>query len=530
MNFVSWQFLFFLAAFFCFFFLTPKKYQWLVILVANVVFYICAGWKYALFLLFTMVTTYLCALWIGQRNVKRDKRLEQGFSTREEKQRFNHRVDIANHWICALGVVLNIGVLFTLKYVNFFGSAIFGWLGKSDQFQPMDFLLPIGISFYTFSSLGYLIDVYREMLPAEKNPLKFVAVISFFPVVLQGPICSYGDLSRQIIAGFEFSPSAAWAGFKRMVLGYLKKIVIADLIGIAVGTIWNNQTDETGFVFFLGVFLYAIQLYADFSGYMDISLGICTAIGIKLPENFELPYLSHSISEFWRLWHITLGVWFRNYLYYPLMRSNGFGRLKKLLAKKSRNFAEKTITVLSLIVVWVSIGLWHGANLTYLLYGCYHGFFVILDVVFGDLFQKVDKKLHINPKNPFWQAFQYLRTFVLVCFGYYLFRSPSVTVAFEMAKSGLKFWDWSSIIGADLGLVWWTYLLVAGAIALCYFANSFFREESIAKANMPKWNLSKMKFPFQFCLLILVCASVITVYIYEMSLGDFSSNFIYFNF
>jgi alginate O-acetyltransferase complex protein AlgI len=252
MNFVSWQFFVFLAVFFIIFFLLPRKFQWISLLAANVVFYVFAGWQYALFQLFTIASTYLCALWMGARYSKRDRRIEQGFDTKDAKRAYKNHVEKGNHWICVLGVVLNLAVLFLLKYYNFFGTTLFSWFGKAASFPRLNLLLPIGISFYTFSSLGYLIDVYREMFGAEKNPLKFTAVISFFPVVLQGPICSYQELSTQIVTGFEFSSTNAWAGFKRMVLGFLKKIVIADLLGVAVSSIWSNYASESGFVFFVG--------------------------------------------------------------------------------------------------------------------------------------------------------------------------------------------------------------------------------------------------------------------------------------
>lgn len=505
----------------------PKKWQWIIILIGNVVFYLFAGFEFLLFLVFSIVSTFLLSLWINKRNQKTNDTLENSDFEKEDKKKIKKKNTVGNQWIVALGIILNLALLVVAKYGNTVLDA-FRLLSNEDFLGSFKFILPIGLSFYTFSSIGYLIDSYREVAIPEKNIFKYAAFISFFPIVLQGPLCSYSDVGKQVIESHDFDPKNAISGFKRMILGFFKKIVIADLIAVAVSSLWANYTEYSGLVVFLGAVFFAIQIYFDFSGFMDISIGIAKIMGIKLPENFDAPYFSTSVAQYWRRWHITLGAWFRNYLYYPLMRSPLFTKIRK---KTSRKVGDRITVSLSLAVVWISIGLWHGSTLNFLVHGCYYGLILILDVLLGDVYKKIKTFLRIKDTNKAFIAFQMIRTFVLVCWGYFLFASPSLDVGVHMFVSSLKFWDFSSFAKmSELGLPYYGYIIVFAGILVSWLCMSLFRDEVIGKFPYFKYNLSKIHPAIQILLLVVISGCTVAVLIYEMSLGDFSSSSMYFNF
>ena len=350
---------------------------------------------------------------------------------------------------------------------------------------------------------------------------------------MQGPICSYDEIQQQLFEGHSFDSKQIISGLRRVLLGFFKKIVIADLIGIAVNSVFSNYQKYHGVFLLLIAIFYAIQLYADFSGYMDIALGFSQMLGIGLPENFDLPYFSHSISEFWRKWHISLGKWFRNYLYYPILRSTAISKIKKIFGKKGRKFGETFVTVIALIIVWTSIGLWHGASFHFLIYGCFHGFFVIMDAIFGNIYTKLRNLLHIKSNSKVFGAFQIVRTFYIVCIGYFIFRSDGMGQAIYMIKESFKIWDLKQIthdnVFSSLGLDWWAYVIVAFSILICYFGSSFFRESNskyLLNINLQK----KIPAIVQYLILVLLIVSICFAFIYEQSIGDYSSSFIYFEF
>ena len=308
-----------------------------------------------------------------------------------------------------------LGMLGVFKY----GGWMAGICGGS-----LSLILPLGLSFYIFQSLGYCIDVYRGEFPAEKNLLRHALFVSFFPQLLQGPIGSYSSLAPQLCGGRDFDYHEAVFGLQRVVWGFFKKLVIANHIALLIDDKWTSQTAE-GFVLWSFVlFLYSIQLYADFSGYMDIACGCSQMLGIRLDENFDSPYLSKSISEFWRRWHITLGAWFKNYLFYSLLRSDAINRLRKRFSSKYLSSAIPT--ALSLLVVWILIGLWHGADFCYIFYGLYHGLFVILGVFLESQYRRFRETCERRFGQKVYTAFQMFRTFAIVTFGYVLFRPGSI--------------------------------------------------------------------------------------------------------
>ena len=300
--------------------------------------------------------------------------------------------------------------------------------------------MPLGISFYTFQSVAYIIDLYRNKFEADQNILKFALFVSFFPQIMQGPISRYDQLAGQLYEGHKFSYRNLSFGAQLILWGFMKKLIVADRVGIVVSEIFDNYTEYQGFYIVVGLLLYTIQIYADFSGGIDIARGVAQALGIDMAHNFQRPYFSDSISEFWRRWHITLGNWCRDYIFYPISLSKTFGKMGKNLRKVFGDRLGKLFPVLvAQLATFLTIGLWHGAEFKYIAYGLYNGIIVISGLVLEPYLVKLAKLLRINTETFSWKLFQILRTFFLIVLGRIFPRAESFSVAIEMLKSMLVF-------------------------------------------------------------------------------------------
>ena len=281
----------------------PKKYQWVWLLAFSYIYYVSGDIRVTYFLVFTTFTSWAAAAWMEQAA----ERIKDKKKARQAKRR-----------ILALALVLNFGVLGALKYTNFAIDTVNSLFGA--EFGSLKLLLPLGISFYTFQSMGYILDVYWGKAKAEHNLFRFALFVSFFPQILQGPIGRYDSLSQQLYAPHAFSWERSERAFLRILWGYFKKMVIADNAVIFVDAIFDHPDlyDGLGIV---GVLAYSVQLYCDFSGGMDVVIGVAELFGIRLDENFKRPYFAVSITDFWHRWHITLGTWMKDYVFYPVSLS-----------------------------------------------------------------------------------------------------------------------------------------------------------------------------------------------------------------
>lgn len=427
MSFVSVTFVLFFLALLAVYWLLPKKLQWIWLLLGSYVFY---GWNtpvFACFLLFATLITWGCSLLIHRQYRRRDAALDSkgGVCSGEEKRAIYSSFERRAKLLLVACLVGNLGLLAFLKYTNFFIDNL-ATLGVSAR--RIDWLLlPLGISFYTFQSTGYVLDVYRENHAPQNNFFRYALFVSFFPAVSQGPIARYSQLAPQLEEEHSFDYRRFTMGLERMLLGLIKKIVIASNIGFIVNRVYDDPYLYSGFVVVYATVLYAFQLYADFSGYMDIAAGAATMLGITLSENFDRPYRSRTISEYWRRWHITMGTWFKDYLYYPVLRSSGVRALGKRLSQaQGKKAATMVTTVFALLVTWLATGIWHGANWTFVLWGLWHGLCISLAMVFAGAFEKATRKLSIPTGSGWWSAFQTARTFTLVCVGYVFFRAENL--------------------------------------------------------------------------------------------------------
>lgn len=422
MSITSLVFILFFFASLIVYYIVPKKFQWVVLLVASLVFYIMSSTWGIFFVLITSGTVYGSTLWMDSIAKKQKAYIKENKAvlSREEKSVIKAEAKIKRKRIMIATLVLNFGILCVFKYSHFALDQVNGLaslFGLRTITDNINLPLVLGISFYTFQSMGYVVESYWETVDVQRNYLKVLLFVSFFPQVTQGPISNYAQLSGELFKEHTFTYENYSRGFQRMVWGFFKKMVIADYLYPMVYDVFDNYNQYIGATCLLAAFGYSIEIYADFSGYMDIMCGVCEMFGIRLAENFERPYFSKSIAEYWRRWHITLGEWFKNYIYYPIGVSKWNRNLgKKLSAKFGRTVGKNLPATIALLVVWMTTGLWHGASWAYIAWGLVNGMFIIFSMWMEPVYDKVNTKLQVKKHRNLWKVFQVIRTFVLVTF------------------------------------------------------------------------------------------------------------------
>ncbi len=375
------------------YFLLPRRYRWALLLAASYYFYMCWKAEYVILIIVSTLIDYFAALRMSR------------LSEKSKKKKY-----------LLLSLLVNLGLLFSFKYFNFFNDSLrqaFHHFNLFYDVPAFNVLLPVGISFYTFQTLSYTIDVYHGKTPVEKHLGVFAVYVSFFPQLVAGPIERSGRLLPQFFQKHDFSYERVTAGLKLMLWGYFKKIVIADRLAVLVDSVYNDPSGYRGAPLLVATFFFAIQIYCDFSGYSDIAIGSARVMGFELMENFRRPYFSRSIGEFWKRWHISLSTWFRDYLYIPL----------------GGNRVLKWRWYYNLMVTFLVSGLWHGANWTFLLWGGLHGSYLVASHIFKPVRERLLGWLRINPRFPLYQGMRVLITFCLVCLAWVLFRANSLSDA-----------------------------------------------------------------------------------------------------
>ena len=388
-------------------FAIPEKIRYLWLLAASYYFYMCWNAKYAVLLLTSTVITYASGLLL-----ERVKGLEI-----DEIKKIRYKKAVV-----ALSFISNLGILCYFKYINFIIfnlTKAFSLININLSVPAVDVILPVGISFYTFQALSYTMDVYRDDIYAEKNFFRYALFVSFFPQLVAGPIERSKNLLRQLAAPRKFDYDMAREGFLLMLWGFFLKLVIADRIAIFVDTVYGDYTQYGGYYLIAATVLFAVQIYCDFSGYSTIAMGAAMFLGIRLIENFNAPYLSLSVGEFWRNWHISLTSWFKDYLYIPLGGSRK-GKARKYLNK---------------MTVFLVSGLWHGAQFTYVAWGGLNGLYQIIGEALQPARDKAVSLLRLNRKSIGHRLACVLITFVLVDFSWIFFRAQSINDAFNIIGS-----------------------------------------------------------------------------------------------
>ncbi len=506
MLFNSLHFLLFFPAAFAVFHIIPTKLRSLWLLLCSYYFYMSWNAKYALLLLFSTAVTYACAIIL-------DAVGKSGALTDERKKLYKKLA-------LAAGIVSNLAVLFFFKYFTFFFDSLSfaaGVLGISLTSPSWDVLLPVGISFYTFQAVGYTIDVYRGDTSAERNFFRYALFVSFFPQLVAGPIERSSNLLSELRKVETTRAFVSWErmrhGFLVMIWGFFLKMVVADRIAVFVDHVYGAETQVAGAYAAVAAILFAFQIYCDFAGYSTIAVGAAEMLGIGLMRNFETPYLSTSVREFWRRWHISLSSWFRDYLYIPL------GGSRKGSARKYIN----------LLIVFTLSGLWHGAEWSFVAWGLLNGLYQVTEDLLSRLKKKLDSLRGKNDTRPMQIGGRILHTvvtFALIDFAWIFFRSDSITQAISMVKSiAFDFRPWilfdGSLYSCGLSAKEFGVMLLSLAVL---FAADFISHRGIRAADViesqPLW--------FRWTVYVV---SIIAIVVFGVwGSGYDAAGFIYFQF
>lgn len=419
----------------------PEKVKNIFLFFTSLCFYACFKVSYVFLLLSVIGITYISAL-----------------AMEGKKQTYKKR-------ILAADVIAAVGLLFVFKYTNMFLESlrfVTNMVGIEFPENRVSFILPVGISFYTFVALGYLVDVYREKIEAEKDFIVLGTFVAFFPPLLSGPIERAGNLLKQIKGKKRFSEERIIKGVCRMLWGYFQKVVIADRIAVIVNAVYGNDENYTGIYVLLATWLYAFQIYCDFAGYSDLAIGASAILGFELKENFNVPYKAVDISDFWDRWHISLSTWLRDYVYISL------GGNRKGKIKKYRN----------LLITFLVSGIWHGANWTFVIWGGLHGFYNILHNV-------ITNKWKLG-KGKIITGLRMICTFMMVDFAWLFFRADSLEHAFRLISKMIVNLDILSLLDREMAISMGVGILdiVVLAIALLVLIVIDFSKERINYCNI----------------------------------------------
>lgn len=485
MLFQSIEFLIFLpVVFILYWFVFRKlKLQNALVLVASYVFYGWWDWRFLILIAITSGFSYWSGLLI---------------KSNEDKPK-------AQKWICAGNITVNLLILCVFKYFNFFSenfARLFSLFGLELDFVTLNVILPVGISFYTFQALSYTIDVYRKKIEPTRDVVAFFAFISFFPQLVAGPIERATNLLPQFLKPRKFDYATAVDGCRQMLWGFFKKVVVADNCAVYVNQVFDSYQDQTGSTLLLAAVFFTFQIYGDFSGYSDIAIGTAKLFGVSLMRNFNVPYFSRDIAEFWRRWHISLTTWFRDYIYIPL----GGSRVPK--AKVIRNT----------FIIFLVSGFWHGADWTFIAWGAYHALLFLPLILLG----KNRKNTNIVAEGRLLPSFgefsRMLLTFALVVVGWIIFRAESIGQAWEYVCGMMQFGTLKAVYRFFLPnrlLCWPTNLLIIIMLVVEWLQRD---------------KQHGMSFSNKYILLRWLCYLIISMCIYYNYLSGNAGEFIYFQF
>lgn len=485
MLFTSYQFIGFVILLVALYYVLPKKAKWPLLLLGSYVFYYFAGWKCLFYIAGVTVITYVAALLISRNKNRADARFAEmkardksGEGSAEEcgkeaRKRYKEAQKKRRRRIMGVGITIALLILAVVKYTNFTIHNINGLLsafGFTGRIGFLTIALPMGISFYTFQAVSYVIDVYRERHEAQKNFFKYALFVGFFPQLVQGPISRYGDLAKELFTPHSFNGRVLERGLQRVIWGYFKKVVIADRILPAVNTMIDAPENYKGVYVFLVMMFYALELYADFTGGIDITIGIAEMLGVPVKENFERPFFSKNIAEYWRRWHITMGTWFTDYIFYPISVSGPMLKLGKWSRKHLGEKVGKRIPVyLASFIVWFTTGIWHGASWNFIVWGLGNFVVIMISQELEPLYRRFHKHFDTDGSTTY-KTFQVGRT-VLLMSALRLFDCyRDVPLTFKMFGTMFTTWNWKSLGSGtllNLGLARSDYVILGlGTILL----------------------------------------------------------------
>lgn len=494
MLFNSLKFIFFFPVVVLLYFIMPHRLKNYWLLVASYFFYMCWNAKYALLLLFSTIVTYTSGIFI--------EKIKRANWDETRKNKFKKAA-------VAFSIILNLAILFYFKYTNFALETLgkfLEYLHIDLRVPTFDILLPVGISFYIFQALGYTMDVYRNEIYAEKNFFQYALFVSFFPQLVAGPIERSKNLLKQFAEPKSFSYDSVRRGLLLMLWGYFLKVVISDRCAVLVNTVYGSYRSYRGYPLILATVLFAFQIYCDFMGYSVIAKGAAKVLGYDLMDNFLQPYLSRSIKDFWRRWHISLSTWLRDYLYIPL----GGNRKSKLT--KHRN----------LMITFLASGLWHGASLNFVVWGGMHGLYQIVEEIISPFCIRICDKLKFNRKTFSWKLAKLILNFILVDIAWVFFRADSISMALEILRNSMKLSPIGWVLNGglfELGLDGRNIIILTVSLLVLLLV-SYMKEHGI---HVLEW-LSGQNFVFRY----LVYWSAVILIIFSLDITG--QDFIYFQF
>ena len=417
-----------------------KRYKWTILLIVSylIIFFLSSFW--CIFLIIATLIVYLCGIWIGHLNKLFDIKKE-GLE-KEEKKKLKNKIKNEQKAIMLFGIILSFTILALLKYFHLPIGKLndYFYIHSFKNVKHFKILFPLlGISYYTLTSTAYLIDVYRKKYDCEKNLFKLALFIGFFPLQLEGPISRYDKLSKELFKESNPTYDDLSRGGTLILWGVFKKVVIADRLALFVNEVFNHYHDYAGPILFVAGIFYAFQLYTDFSGLIDIARGVSRLFGVNLEENFQRPFLSRSVSEFWRRWHMSLGNWLRDYVFYTVAFLKPVMKLNNKVHGKVKPVFEKFIqSMIPMFFVWLVCGIWHGAGSKYIVYGMYYYVIMMMGILFEPINIKVCEKLHINSEGLFSNIVAITRTFIIIVFGLMMFRCDTLHDYFGMLSGLFK--------------------------------------------------------------------------------------------
>lgn len=471
----SFYFLCFLAGLLLLYYIVPKSIQWIVLLGGSISYYLLSG--NGILIVYPLIgcfVAYYGAILISK----------------SEKPRL----------FMLITVGLLIGTLFVLKYVNFISNTvngIAGWFGAENILPTTSFLIPLGISFYTFTILGYVLDVYNKITPVQTNYFKFLCFGMYFAPVLSGPIMKYREDSEQFFVPHKLDYKNITFGAQRVLWGFFKTIVVSERTKIIADAVYNNPAEYQGIFVVLATVCYAFTLYANFSGCMDIVLGISEMFGLVLPENFSTPFLAKNISDYWRRWHITLGVWMKEYVFYPLLRTGFFTSLQKKMKEKfGKKKGKQYTTFIAMFILWFTVGVWHGGDWKYVIgSGLLHWLYIVLGEITLEPVTKGLERLKIDPKAKWIDVLRVVRTFSLACLGFVFFRANSFNDAIILIKNTFSSFNVGRLFTGDIfnmGIDVIEFVIMLVSLGVMIFISCLGQTESVRE------RISKKKLPVRW--------------------------------
>jgi alginate O-acetyltransferase complex protein AlgI len=450
MQLLSIQYLAFVAILFVLYYTVFRRIQWVCLLIGSIAFYVSYGPKSLIYILITSFSVWLGALVMEKFQTACNIARKQEGITKEQKKKLKNKCQKKKRAVLIALLLLNFGILGYFKYWNDILDAIvgIGHVGSGSVYSVYHIsglLLPLGISFYTFQSIGYLVDVYNKKSKPSANFLKFLTFVSFFPQMLQGPINRFDQMAEQLYERHHLDLERCGRALLLFLFGAMKKYVIAEMLVGKIGAIFDGPVDNLSSpMIILGILMYSAQLYGDFSGGIDMVMAVAQLFGIRMMQNFRQPYFSVSLGDFWRRWHISLGAWMRDYIFYPFALTKPMQRFAKFCGRHLNKHLGRVLpAAIANILVFFVVGVWHGFYSNFILWGLYNGIVIAVSDILQPVFQKWNEVLHINTQSRGMYVWRVIRTFIIVNIGWYFDRIEKFSSVWICFRNTITRPDWT---------------------------------------------------------------------------------------